>query len=131
MFEIPYPNTRYAEALDYEQQMELEDEMYGENISLEEREFKAFAERCKQSKVQPTRLKRFEIAMKKLQREADKELTDLAQQLKIRERADKRTKENYKEILRLRAAIKKRNEQLEDDTNRLYAKYFSDKKRKR
>ena len=131
MFEIPYPNTRYAEALDYEQQMELEDEMYGENISLEEREFKAFTERCKQSNVPQTRLKRFEIAMKKLQREADKELTDLAQQLKTRERADKRTKENYKQILLLRAAIKKRNEQLEDDTQRLYAEYFTDKKRKR
>lgn len=131
MFEVPYPNTRYAEALDYEQQMELEDEMYGENISLEEREFKAFTERCKQSNVPQTRLKRFEIAMKKLQREADKELTDLAQQLKTRERADKRTKENYKQILLLRAAIKKRNEQLEDDTQRLYAEYFTDKKRKR
>ena len=130
MYQLPYFNTRYAEDLDYEQQMKLEEDMYGENISLEEREFKAFLERCKQSNVSSTRLRRFEMAMKKLQREADKELNSLTQQLKTIERDDKRTKDDYKQILLLRDAIKQRNEQLEADTQRLYAEYFTDKKRK-
>lgn len=126
MFEIPYPNTRYAEALDHEQQMELDDEMYRENPSLEELEYKAFAERCKQSKVSATRIKRFEVALKKLQREANKELDDLE-----RRRVEARNKEKYNEVRRLRTEIKKRNKQLDDDTKKLYAEYFTDRKRKR
>ena len=56
MFELPYPNTRYAEALDRIQQIDYEVEL-ADKHTLEEQEERAFFERCKRSKVSRARLK--------------------------------------------------------------------------
>ena len=123
MFDIPYPNTRYAEALDYDQQVDYEMELYNETISLEEREEKEFAKRCKQSKVSATRLKNYEVALRKIQHDADVELSELEWQARITKSAKERSKIRAKQ-----SSIRKK---LESDEKALYDQYFNIKKKKR
>ena len=120
MFDIPYPNTRYAEALDYDQQLDYEMELYNETTSLEEREAQEFAERCRKSKVSATRLKKYEVELRKIQSKAGKELSEL----EWKARTTKSSKERSK-LLSEQRAIRK---QLEADEQALHDHYFKAKK---
>ena len=121
MFDLPYPNTRYAEALDYDQQLDYEMELYNETTSLEEREAQEFAERCRKSKVSATRLKKYEVELRKIQSKAGKELSEL----EWKARATKSAKERSK----LRAKQSSIRKQLEADEQALHDHYFKAKKR--
>ena len=121
MFDIPYPNTRYAEALDYDQQLDYEEELAGESISIEEQEERAFAERCRRSKVSATRLKKYEVELRKIQSKADKELSELEWKARATKSAKERSKLRAKQ-----SAIRK---QLEADEQALHDHYFKAKKR--
>lgn len=122
MFDIPYPNTRYAEALDYDQQLEYEAELAGGYDTIEAEEEREFAKRCRQSKVSATRLKKYEVELRNIQSKADKELSDLEWQARITKSANKRQSIRAKQ-----RAIRK---QLEADEKALRDKYFSKKKSK-
>ena len=122
MFDIPYPNTRYAEALDYEQQIEYEEELAGEYVTIEEQEERAFSQRCKQSKISATRLKKYEVELRNIQRKADKELSELERQARTTKSSKQR-----QSILSKQRTIRK---QLEADEKALRDKYFFRKKRK-
>ena len=122
MFDIPYPNTRYAEALDYKQQLDYEAELAGGYDTIEAEEEREFAKRCKQSKVSATRLKKYEVELRNIQSKADKELSDLEWQARITKSANKRQSIRAKQ-----RAIRK---QLEADEKALRDKYFAKKKSK-
>lgn len=121
-FDIPYPNTRYAEALDYNQQLEYEAELAGGYDTIEAEEEREFANRCRQSKVSATRLKKYEVELRNIQRKAGKELSDLEWQARITKSANKRQSIRSKQ-----QAIRK---QLEADEKALRDKYFAKKKSK-
>lgn len=121
MFEIPYPNTRYAADLDYEQQLDYEEELAGEHVSIEEQEEKAFAERCRRSKVSATKLKKYEVELRKTKSKASKEISDLEWQAMATKSIRK-----ARELRANQSAIRK---QLKIDEQTLYDKYFKAKKR--
>lgn len=122
MFDIPYPNTRYAEALDYDQQLDYEAELAGGYDTIEAEEEREFAKRCRQSKVSATRLKKYEVELRNIQSKANKELSDLEWQARITKSANKRQSIRAKQ-----RAIRK---QLEADEKALRDKYFAKKKSK-
>lgn len=122
MFDIPYPNTRYAEALDYDQQLDYEAELAGGYDTIEAEEEREFAKRCRQSKVSATRLKKYEVELRNTQSKAAKELSELEWQARITKSANKRQSIRAKQ-----QAIRK---QLEADEKALRDKYFAKKKSK-
>ena len=122
MFDIPYPNTRYAEALDYDQQLDYEAELAGGYDTIEAEEEREFAKRCRQSKVSATRLKKYEVELRNTQSKAAKELSELEWQERITKSANKRQSIRAKQ-----QAIRK---QLEADEKALRDKYFAKKKSK-
>ena len=122
MFDIPYPNTRYAEALDYDQQLDYEAELAGGYDTIEAEEEREFAKRCLQSKVSATRLKKYEVELRNIQRKADEKLSELEWQARITKSANKRQSIRAKQ-----QAIRK---QLEADEKALRDKYFAKKKSK-
>ena len=122
MFDIPYPNTRYAEALDYDQQLDYEAELAGGYDTIEAEEDREFAKRCRQSKVSATRLKKYEVELRNTQSKAAKELSELEWQARITKSANKRQSIRAKQ-----QAIRK---QLEADEKALRDKYFAKKKSK-
>ena len=122
MFDIPYPNTRYAEALDYDQQLDYEVELAGELGGIEEQEERAFAERCRKSKVSATRLKNYEVELRKIQNIADKELAELEWQA--------RTTKSAKKLQKIRDKQSAIRQKLNSDENALHDRYFKPKKRK-
>ena len=121
MFDISYPNTRYAEVLDYEQQLDYEEELAGEYVTIEEQEERAFTERCRKSKVSATRLKKYEVELRRIQREACKNIDKLDRLA----RTTKSSKERSK-LLSEQRVIRK---QLEADEQALHDHYFKAKKR--
>ena len=122
MFDIPYPNTRYAEALDYDQQLDYEAELAGGYDTIEAEEEREFAKRCRQSKVSATRLKKYEVELRNIQSKAAKELSELEWQARITKSANKRQS--------IRAKQQVIRKQLEADEKALRDKYFFRKKRK-
>lgn len=119
MFDLPYPNTRYAEALDYAQQLDYEDEL-AECYSLEEQEERDFAQRCKQSKISVTRLKRYETELRKIQTKSSKEFSELKKQIW-------KTK-SVKKAQELRAKLSDLHERLEAEEKALREQYFKERK---
>ena len=127
MFDIPYPNTRYAEALDYDQQLDYEAEMAGGYDTIEADEEREFAIRCRQSKVSATRLKKYETAYNKLHSESDRKLAKLDDELR-RLRCNKTNAKARARLLGKKEAVKKL---LEDDLKVLHDKYFATKKNRK
>ena len=119
MFDIPYPNTRYAEALDYAQQLDYEDEL-AECHSLEEQEERDFAQRCKQSKVPVSRLKKYETELRKIQNKASEEFSELKKQIW-------KTK-SVKKAQELRAKLSDLHKRLEAEEKALREQYFKERK---
>ena len=127
MFDIPYPNTRYAEALDYDQQLEYEMELYNETTSLEEREAQEFAERCRRSKVSPTKLKRFDKEYHRLTKDAGDKMTAINKQLKkLRD-----TEYNARIKRRLRGEMMLIRAQYDADIEALRAECFPTKRKRK
>lgn len=121
MFDIPFPNTRYAEELDLLQQLDYEQELYNETTPLEEREEQEFAKRCKQSKVSFSRLKKYESELRMIQRKASEKLETLEWREKITKSAKK-----ARELRDMQSAIRK---QLETAEKALHDKYFAIKRK--
>ena len=96
-------------------------ELYNETTSLEEREAQEFAERCRKSKVSATRLRKYDVELRKIQREACKTLDKLEWQA--------RTTKSVKERNKLRAKQSAIRKQLEADEKALRDQYFKTKKK--
>ena len=127
MFDIPYPNTRYAEALDYEQQIEYEEELAGEYVTIEEQEEQAFAQRCKQSKVSPTKLKHFDKVYHKITKDAGDKLDSLNKRLnRLRD-----TEHNAKTKRKIRCEMMIIRAQYDADIEALRAECFPNKRKRK
>lgn len=106
----------YARMRDFEQQLDYEEELYG-NKTLEEKELDEFKQRCRQSKVSATKLMKYE-----------RELYNATEAIKmaIVEIQNKMLYARGTKLLERQLA--KKYEELERTEQTIYDKYFKKKK---
>lgn len=109
----------YAMMRDFEQQLDYEEELYG-NKTLEEKELDEFKQRCRQSKVSATKILKYDRELRNTTDAIKKEIGDI--QYKMRHTKGAKTLELLKKQLAKKSA------ELEKATQSIYEKYFKKKK---